>query len=108
MGPMLTGPICKPEALVRLSPNKIEFISEEMVKMIENDAGIHVQTNGDLVYRVIVDIIYENMKAEEAIDEEVDELLTQYKGQISAMEMDFGSLRSSMKREIVKKKGFIL
>ena len=93
---------------MRLSPNKIEFIADEIAGMIEKESGIHIQTNGDLIYRTIADIIFENMKAEEAIDGEVDELLTQYKGQISAMEMDFGALRSSMKREIVKKKGFIL
>ena len=93
---------------MRLSPNKIEFIADETVAMLEKEDGIHIQTNADLVFRVIVDIFFENMKAEEAIDDEVDELLAQYKGQISAMEMDFGSLRSSMKREIIKKKGFIL
>jgi hypothetical protein len=108
MDPTKQGWNPSPEAFVRLSPNKIEFIADETVAMLEKEAGIHIQTNADLVFRVIVDIIFENMKAEEAIDEEVDELLAQYKGQISAMEMDFGSLRSSMKREIIKKKGFIL
>ena len=101
-------PIRSPEALVRLSPNKIEFIADETVLMLEKAHGVHIQTNADLVFRVIADIFFENMQAEEAIDAEVDELLTEYKGHISAMEMDFGALRSSMKREIIKKKGFIL
>ncbi len=93
---------------MRLSPNKIEFIADETVLMLEKAHGVHIQTNADLVFRVIADIFFENMQAEEAIDAEVDELLTEYKGHISAMEMDFGALRSSMKREIIKKKGFIL
>lgn len=93
---------------MRLSPNKIEFLAEEVLNMLEKDPGVHIQTNPDLVYRVLADTFYENMKAEEAIDEEVDELLTQYKGQISAMEMDYGDLRNKMKREIAKKKGFVL
>ena len=45
---------------------------------------------------------------EEEIDQEVEVLLGQYKGEIEAMEMDMGMLRAKIKREVAKKRGFIL
>jgi hypothetical protein len=93
---------------MRLSQNKIEFLAEKMLEMIERDAHLHIQTNSDLVYRVIADTIFADMVAEEEIDAEVDLLLKQHQGEISAMEMDYGALRSQMKRELARKHRFIL
>ena len=93
---------------MRLSPNKIDFIAEKVLEMLERAPEIHIQTNPDLVYRVIADTFFDDMRAEEEIDAEVDELLKEYRGEIQAMDMDYGALRAKMKREIAKKKGFIL
>lgn len=93
---------------MRLTQNKIEFLAEKMLDMLERDPAVHIQTNPDLVYRVIADTIYDDMMAEEAIDAEVDKLLKQHQGEINAMDMDYGSLRAQMKREIARKQRFIL
>jgi len=93
---------------VRLSPNKIDFLAEKVLEMIERSPSVHIQTNPDLVYRVVADTFYDDMRAEEALDEEVDELLKQHRGEIQAMDMDYGALRAKMKREIAKKRGFTL
>lgn len=93
---------------MRLSSDKIDFIAEMVLQTIESTPSLHIQTNSDLVYRVIADTIYDNMKAEEEIDEQVDMLLNQHSGEVHAMEMDVGSLRSNMKKELAKKQGFIL
>lgn len=93
---------------MRLSPNKIDFLAEKVLEMIERSPSVHIQTNPDLVYRVVADTFYDDMRAEEALDEEVDELLKQHRGEIQAMDMDYGALRAKMKREIAKKRGFTL
>ncbi len=93
---------------MRLSPNKIDFLGEKVLEMIERTPEVHIQTNPDLVYRVITDTFYDDMRAEEEIDAEVDELLNEHNSEIRAMDMDYGALRSKMKREICKKHGFIL
>jgi len=93
---------------VRLSPNKIEYLAEKVLDMIEKDRQIHIQTNSDLVYRVVADILYDDIKTEDAIDEEVEELLQQYRSKVNAMDIDVGALRNKMKREIAKKHGFLL
>ncbi len=93
---------------MRLSPNKIDFLAEKVLEMIERAPEVHIQSNPDLVYRVIADTFYEDIRAEEEIDEEVDELLKAHNNEIRAMDMDYGALRAKMKREICKKHGFIL
>ena len=64
--------------------------------------------NQDLLLRAVSVVIYENLRAEEDIDDEVDVLLSQHRGEIDAMEMDLGMLRAKMKRQVAKKRGFIL
>ncbi len=93
---------------MRLTQNKIDFIAEKVLEMVERAPEVHIQTNPDLVYRVIADTIYDDMLAEEAIDAEVDELLKTHNTEIRAMDMDYGALRAKMKRELCKQKGFIL
>ncbi len=93
---------------MRLSPNKIEFLAEELLATIERHPQIHIQTNSDLVFRALADVIFDDMKREEALDAEVDEILEQYEAQIRNQELDYGALRAKIKRELARKKGIIL
>jgi hypothetical protein len=96
------------EAAVRLSKFKIEYLSEKILKMIQEQGQIHIIANEDLVVRAAADTIYENILAEDEIDNEVDDLLKENYNEIKAMEMDVGALRQKMKREIARKRGFVL
>ncbi len=93
---------------MRLSKYKIEHLSDRILQMLQEHPRIHPNENVDLVTRSIDDAIFENVKAEDEIDDEVETLVAQNKNEISAMDMDVGSLRSKLKRELARKKGFIL
>ena len=93
---------------MRLSKFKIEYLSEKILKMIQEQGQIHIIANEDLVVRAAADTIYENILAEDEIDNEVDDLLKENYNEIKAMEMDVGALRQKMKREIARKRGFVL
>ena len=93
---------------MRLSKHKIEHLSDKILQMLQEHPKMHPNENIDLVTRAVDDAIYENMKAEEEIDDEVEALVFQNKNEISAMDMDVGALRSQLKRELSRKKGFIL
>ena len=93
---------------MRLSKHKIEYLSDKILKMIQDHGQIHIISNADLVTRAVDDVLFRNMMAEEEIDAEVDALLKQNYNEIKAMEMDVGALRNKMKREIARKKGFTL
>lgn len=96
------------EAAVRLSKNKIEHLSDRILKMIQEHPSIHIISNNDLVIRGIDSAIFENMRDEDEIDEEVDGIMRQNIHEIKAEEMDVGSLRNKIKREMCRKRGFIL
>ncbi len=91
---------------MRLSYNKIGYLSNKILKMIQENPDIHILSNTDLVTRSIDDSIVENMRLEEEIDEEVEALITTNVNEIRAMEMDVGALRNKIKREICKKRNF--
>ena len=48
------------------------------------------------------------MRDEEAINDEVDELLAKHRLEIQGMEMDVGELRRRFKREVARKHGFTI
>ncbi|MCP4292898.1 MAG: DUF507 family protein [bacterium] len=93
---------------MRLSKNKIEHLSDKIMKMIVDNPNIHVTSSNDLVIRAVDDAIFENMRDEDEIDQKVDAIMQQNIHEIKAEEMDVGSLRNQIKRQMCRKAGFVL
>lgn len=93
---------------LRLSRRKIEHLSDRILKLMQQDPRIHVTGDIDLVVRAIDDAIYENMQAEQEIDEEVEATVQKHLAEIRAHEMDVGALRAKIKRELARKQGFVI
>ena len=93
---------------MRLSRRKIEHLSDRILKLIQQDPRIHMLGSVDLVVRAVDDAIYENMQAEAEIDDEVEATVQQHLAEIRAHEMDVGALRSKIKRELARKRGFVI
>lgn len=93
---------------MRLSKRKIEYLAAKVLKTIQENRRVHVLTHPDLVLRTVADAIAANLQAEEEIDEEVDRLIAQHRGQIAASDVDLSVLRQKMKRELARKRGFTL
>ena len=93
---------------MRISKRKIEYLSDKVLKMLQEHPMIHTDPNTDLVTRAIDDAIFDNMKQEDELDEQVEALVSQNRNEIRAMEMDLGALRNKIKRELARKNGFIL
>jgi hypothetical protein len=93
---------------VRLSPNKIEYLADRVLLLIQEHPKIHLTSNVETVHKTIGDTIFANMREEDEIEAEVDELLRAHKAEIQVMEMDFADLRRKFKREVAKRRGFVL
>lgn len=93
---------------MRLSNRKIEYLGRRILKLMQEDPRLHPSGNTDLVLRAIEDAIAENLRIEDEIDQEVEQLLAQNSNEIRAMEMDVGALRSKIKRELARKRRFVL
>lgn len=93
---------------MRLSSRKIEYMAEKILQMCQENAKIHLIEHQDLVFRAVADAIVANMHREEEIDDEVEELIQQHRGEIHTLEMDLAALRQKFKRELARKRGFVL
>ena len=93
---------------MRLSKNKIEYLSDRILKMLQEHPQVHLSDNTDLVVRCIDDAIFHNMELEDEIDAEVEAHITENVNEIRAMDMDVGALRNKIKRELARKRGFTL
>ena len=93
---------------MRLSPRKIEYLAEKILKLCQENSKTHLMAHQDLVFRAVADAIFDNMQREERIDDEVEALLQKHRGEIHTLEMDMAALRQKFKRELARKHGFVL
>ncbi len=93
---------------MKLSQTKIEYLADRLVTMMQETGGIHLASNVDTVWKTVADTIFANLRAEEEIDREVDDLIEKHRREIRGLEMDVGDLRRKFKRELAKKRGFTL
>lgn len=93
---------------MRLSKHKIEYLSDRILKLVQDHPKIHLASTPDLLTRAVDDAIFQNMRAEDDLDAEVEALMGQNKDEIRAMEMDVGALRNKIKRELARKRKFTL
>lgn len=93
---------------MRLSKHKIEYLSDKVLKLVQDHPRIHLVANADLLTRAVDEAIYLNLRAEDDLDAEVEALIGQNKNEIRAMEMDVGALRNKIKRELARKRKFTL
>lgn len=93
---------------MRLSANKIEYLADRILSLMQDNNLIHLGANVETVWKTVADTIYANMREEEEIDVEVDQLLARHKHEIRGLEMDVADLRRKFKREVARKRGFTL
>ncbi len=102
------APAHRLEVPVRLSPDKIRYLADRILLMIQENPKVHITSNIDAVDKTIADTIFANMREEDDIEQEVDILLRQHRAEIQVLEMDLIDLRRKFKREVAKRRGFVL
>ena len=53
---------------MRLSPNKIEYLADRILTMMQEDGKVHLTAHVETVWKTIADTIFANMREEEEID----------------------------------------
>jgi hypothetical protein len=96
------------EVTVRLSPNKIDYLAGRILLLIQEHPKIHITSNAETVHKTIADTVFANLREEDDIEAEVDALLRKHQAEIQIMEMDLVDLRRKFKREVAKRRGFVL
>jgi hypothetical protein len=92
---------------MRLRPEKIRDLADQILELLKSNPKIHPQTNDDALRVVLGSVLRDNLEEEDEIEAEVDELMQQHGREIETQGMDAHALRLKFKREIAKRRGFV-
>jgi hypothetical protein len=93
---------------MRLSPNKIEYLAEKLVRIMRDREDISLNIPFEELVRIVEWEFTDELKVEDEIDDEVDVLLEQYERQIMSQDLDQMMLRRKLKQELARKRGYTL
>ncbi|MCB1161165.1 MAG: DUF507 family protein [Candidatus Krumholzibacteriia bacterium] len=93
---------------MRLSPAKIEYLAEKLVRIMRDHEDVSLNIPADELVRIIEWEFVDELKVEDEIDAEVNVLLEQYERQIMSQDLDQMMLRRKLKQELAKKRGYTL
>ena len=93
---------------MRLSPTKIDYLATKLIRIMREHKDVNFNIPEDELARVIAWEITDELRVEDEIDEEVNELLGQYERQIQHEDLDQLVLRRKLKSELARKRGYTL
>ena len=93
---------------MRLSPKKIDYLAEKLVKIMRERDDVSFNIDEDELTRAIAWEFEEELRIEDDIDNEVDLVLEQHERQIMSGDMDQMILRRKLKAKIARERGYTL
>ena len=93
---------------MRLKEEKIDSLSRQILNVLRSIPDITFKEKDIRIFLEIKKIITEDLKREEAIDEEVRILLEKYRERISTKDLDYQYLFRRAKAQLMKERGLIM
>jgi hypothetical protein len=93
---------------MKLNANQIQYICERVLRDLKEKNIIVFNTDEHTVLKRMIAEFEKNLKEEEAIESEAKKLLAQHQGELNSSGMNQGKFFMMLKKEIAKKKGFVL
>jgi len=93
---------------MRLSKEQVEKISRIVLDNLKAKELIIFKVPEETVLNRIVEIFLNDLKAEDELDREVEEILKGYAKEIEAGRMDYRKMFSLTKGKLVKERGIVL
>jgi hypothetical protein len=92
---------------MRLTENEIEFLSRKIVKTLVAEGKLEVDDE-ERVIAGILQVITEELRREDQLNDEVREVLLQHTAQMERSDITYSFMFNKVKRELAKKKGIVL
>ncbi len=93
---------------MRLTPEQIEKISKMILENLKQKELITFKADEGIVLKRIIEIFTGDMKAEDDLDREVENIMKQYQNEIDKGRMDYRKMFSMIKNKLVKERGIVL
>lgn len=91
-----------------MSPEKVKDLAAQIVRMIDENPRLHLNERAEAVQVAVGSAILDDLREEDEIDAEVDDLLKQHEADIDRESMDHEMLRKKFREQIARKRGFTL
>ena len=93
---------------MRMSQEKVKDLAAQIVQMMQDHPKIELQDRPEPIRVTVGSVILDDLREEDAIDDEVDSLLQQHAREIDAESMDHETLRRKFREQIARQRGFTL
>lgn len=93
---------------MRLKKEQIEQLSQQIFAHLKDKELIKIKVSEDKVLSRIQQAITQDLEAEVKLDEEVEQVMAQYRRQIAQGGLNERELFLKIKKELAKKKGVVL
>lgn len=93
---------------MRLSKEQIEKITRIILDNLKAKGLIVFKAPEDAVFNRMVEIFIKDMKAEDDLDREVEEILKGYSREIEAGRMDYRKMFNLTKGKLAKERGIVI
>lgn len=93
---------------MRLSNEQVEKISRMILEDLKQKELIIFKADERVVLKRIIEIFTGDMKAEDDLDREVENIIKQHQNEIDKGRMDYRKMFSMVKNKLVKERGIVL
>ncbi|MEK7828688.1 MAG: DUF507 family protein [Deltaproteobacteria bacterium] len=93
---------------MRLSKEQVEKISRIILDNLKAKGLIIFKSPEDVVLNRVIEIFSDDLKAEDGLDREVEEILKGHAKEIEAGRMDYRKMFSLIKGKLVKERGIVI
>lgn len=93
---------------MRLTLEQVEKISRMILEDLKQKELIIFKADEGVVLKRILEIFTGDMKAEDDLDREVENIMKQYQNEIDKGRMDYRKMFSMIKNKLVKERGIVL
>jgi hypothetical protein len=93
---------------MRLRTDQIEKLSLGILKHLKGKKLIQIKAGEEIVLKKIKDVITQNLEEEDELEAQAKNLLDQYRQQIQSGSLNERDLYLKIKKELARKKKFVL
>ena len=93
---------------MRMRPEKIQDLAAQVTEMLRRNPKVELLASESAIRVAIGSAIRDDLEEEDEIDREVEDLLNRHAREIENEDMDLSELRLKFKRQIARKRGFII
>lgn len=93
---------------MRLSERKIKYLSHKLTQWLSERPDTTLLERNDLIELAVGRAIVQELRLEDDLDDEVEQVLKDYQNQIRGQNMDMSVLRLKIKNQLAREKGIVL